>query len=578
MLQHWDNMLNNEWEKNLKDLLGQYQPEGLQPNWDEFVNQMDQIAELNNTGDDPVFDENLKESFKSYDVPGQDIGWDRIKASLDAADKEFDEDIRRRIAQFEPKYDPRTWPLFLQRLADSNFLRAKLITMKIVEVAAVFLFLFTMVNLGRMGKLPFGTPLYNNTNDALRPDATHEGMAGNSNPLNTNATVTPSDKNIQTDRNTSNTTSNQSGINQTNPNGLNAKTNSDIPSFVSSGSILKTTDILSVQKSTSKTKNSSVAFVDPLHSIAGIDESKRSHTLIPTTREALKTMRHADVTSDNVHLLASADSKPRKGTINFLASMTSPVIGFNYTTFPHPTFVKQRKTTHTVFGILTQVDFNRLRMPEDRLISAGRIIVFPQQGLPSYGYGGGFTIAIDHPRWAVETGLIYNSKTFEPGRKLSVGTAFDNGTIEFEAMRLQLVTLPLQMRYKVENKGPFKFYALAGFDLNLIVQSDIDVSIKYHFQSLSVNENPNSNPNLANTIKESRRVSEHIRDGAPFSTKSFVSAAAGLGIQYSLNEHRIFFIQTAAHYQIPNLEFSNNNGKHLRSISIQTGVRTPLGK
>ncbi|MBK9983592.1 MAG: outer membrane beta-barrel protein [Saprospiraceae bacterium] len=178
-------------------------------------------------------------------------------------------------------------------------------------------------------------------------------------------------------------------------------------------------------------------------------------------------------------------------------------------------------------------------MPEDRLSSSGRIIVFPQQGLPSYGYGGGFTIALNHPRWAVETGLIYNSKTFEPGRKLSVGTAFDNGTIEFEAMRLQLVTLPLQMRYKVENKGPIKFYALAGFDLNLIVQSDIDVSIKYHFQSLSINENPNSNPNLANTIKESRRVSEHIRDGAPFSPKSFVSCCR-FRSQYSLNEHKTF--------------------------------------
>ncbi|MGB3078476.1 MAG: hypothetical protein WBB31_05305 [Saprospiraceae bacterium] len=572
-------MLNNQWEKNLKELLGEYKPEGLQPNWDEFVNQMDQIAELNNTGDDPAFDENLKESFKNYDVPGQDIGWNLIKASLDAADKEFDEDIRRRIAQFEPKYDPRTWPLFLQRLADSNFLRAKLIAMKIVEVAAVFLLLFTVVNLGRMGKLPFDTPLYNNANDALKPITPHDGMADNSIPLNRIGNLTPSAKNNQNAKITSSNKSNQEGINQATPNSLNTKTNTDINSFVSSGSVLKTTGDPLIQKSKAITHNSSVAFVDPLHSFAGINTLERSHNFIPTTREALESLQYADGSSaDDDHLSTSVYSEPREGNINFIASLTSPVLGFSYTTFPHPTFVKQRKTTHTVFGILTQVDYNRLRMPEDRLSSSGRIIVFPQQGLPSYGYGGGFTIALNHPRWAVETGLIYNSKTFEPGRKLSVGTAFDNGTIEFEAMRLQLVTLPLQMRYKVENKGPIKFYALAGFDLNLIVQSDIDVSIKYHFQSLSINENPNSNPNLANTIKESRRVSEHIRDGAPFSTKSFVSAAAGLGLEYSLNEHKTFFIQAAAHYQIPNLAFSNNNGKHLRSISIQTGVRTPLGK
>ncbi len=572
-------MLNNEWEKNLKDLLGQYKPEGLQPNWDEFVNQMDQIAELNNTGDDPAFDENLKESFKSFDAPGQDVGWDRIKASLDAADKEFDEEVRRRIAQFEPKYDPRTWPLFLQRLADSNFLRAKLIAMKIVEVAAVLLLLFTIVNLGRMGKLPFDTPLYNNANDASKPTTPHDGMADNSIPSNPITNLTPSDKNNQAVKITSSHNSNSSGINSSDPNGLNGKTNLSVNAFVSSTLIAGQTNNLPVQKSTPKTQNSSVAVVDPLHSFAGINESKRSDKLIPTTREALATRENAGGSAVNDdHLIAASYSEPREGNINFLVSMTSPVIGFSYTTFPHPTFVKQRKTTHTVFGMLAQVDYNRLRMPEDHLMSAGRTIVFPQQGLPSYGYGGGFTVAIDHPRWAVETGLIYNSKTFEPGRKLTVGTAFDNGTIEFEAMRLQLVTLPLQMRYKLENKGPFKFYALAGFDLNLIVQSDIDVTIKYHFQSLSVNENPNNNPKLDNTIKESRRVSEHIRDGAPFSTKSFVSAAAGLGIEYSLNENKTFFIQTAAHYQIPNLEFSNNNGKRIRSISIQTGVRTPLGK
>ncbi len=572
-------MLNNEWEKNLKALLGEYKPDGLLPNWDEFVNQMDQIAELNNMGDDPTFDENLKDSFKNFDAPGQDIGWDRIKVSLDAADKAFDEDIRRRIAQFEPKYDPRTWPLFLQRLADSNFLRAKLIAMKIVEVAAVFLLLFTVVNMGRMGKLPFDTPLYKNAKDAVGPNANHEGMADNITQHNTNATLLHSDQNNHAGNIATYNKANPSEVNQTNPNDLKAKTNSDINSFVASGSLLKTTDNVLAQRSSSKTQNSSAAFVDPLHSFVKINESKRSDDLISATRKDLQSIQNIQASSlDGDHLVASADSKPRSGNINFLASMISPVLGFSYTTFPQPTFVKQRKTTHTVFGILAQLDYNRLRMPEDRLISAGRVIVFPQQGLPSYGYGGGFTIALDHPRWAVETGLIYNTKTFEPGRKLSVGTAFDNGTIEFDAMRLQLVTLPLQMRYKVDNKGPFKFYAQAGFDLNLIVQSDIDVSIKYHFQSLSINENPNSNPNLANTIKESRRVSEHIRDGAPFSTKSFVSAAAGLGIEYSFNEHKTFFIQTAAHYQIPNLEFSNNNGKHLRSISFQTGVRTPLGK
>lgn len=112
----------------------------------------------------------------------------------------------------------------------------------------------------------------------------------------------------------------------------------------------------------------------------------------------------------------------------------------------------------------------------------------------------------------------------------------------------------------------------------MIAQSDIDVLIKYHFPSLSFGEDPNNDPILSKTIQETRRISEHIRDGAPFSTKNFVTANAGLGFEYAVTSHKSLFIQSAIQYQIPNIEFSNNNGKHLRSVSIQAGVRGPLGK
>jgi hypothetical protein len=196
----------------------------------------------------------------------------------------------------------------------------------------------------------------------------------------------------------------------------------------------------------------------------------------------------------------------------------------------------------------------------------------------SPGFGAGFTIAIGHEVWALETGVIYNAKDFEPGRQLIVGSAFDNGLVEFEAMKMQIVSLPVQYRYRFDHEGRFKTYGIAGGGFHVIEQSDVDVQIKYHFASLAFGQNPNHDPTLAATIKESRRIREHIRDGAPFSTKSFVSINAGLGIEYMLSEHKAIFFQTVAQYQIPNIAFSNNNGKHLRSVSLQAGIRGPLGK
>jgi hypothetical protein len=557
-------MGNKEWDKYLNDLLGDFKPEGNQPNWDEFSNHLDGDQDLNKS-DDPSFDENLKESFETYQAPGQVAGWQRIQASLDAQDKQFDEDIRKRVANFEPHYDPRTWPLFLQRLADNRFLGAKLIALKIAEVAAVLLFLFTVVNMGRMGKLPFDTPLYIKSSDQLDNVPGSKDMAD-----------LPSQQSaIENLENADNLSDNQNDVRSKNyqasflnTGNNNSKTNNSIPK---SSKVTKTKDS-GISDDVTRDNYLTYSEITPL--------TKTESSQPIGTRENENTILLSDdvnETSVDPYQIASADERTSTNVADYLATMTTSVTSSEREVYIHPTYIRQHHKAHTSFGILAQVDYNRLRMPEDRLYSAGRQIIFPQQGIPSYGYGGGFTIAAEHPRWAIESGLIYSSKNFEPGRKLAVGTEFDNGIVEFEAMRLQLVTMPVQFRYKVDHNGPFKFYALAGFGLNLIVQSNIDVLIKYHFASLSANANPNNDPNLANTIKETRRIKEHIRDGAPFSTKSFLSATAGLGIEYSINEHKTFFLQSAIQYQIPDLEFSNNNGKHIRSLSVQAGVRTPLG-
>ena len=539
-----------EWDDQLKNLLGDYKPDDLQPDWNDFSYQLDAHQELTEAGDNPSFDENLIESLKEYQVTGEVVGWERIQNTLNAADKKFDEDIRKRLAEFEPHYDPRTWPLFLQRLADANFLSAKLIAIKVIEVAAVILILLTVVNMGRMGKLPFDTPLYDNTSDELNRTPKGDVMADNSNDNFSNSSSLENQD--QSVANKQSASSKSPGLQSNSSSQHHSKTR--VPIYNSNSNHLQkpTTDISA--SSTTEIK---------------AEPSDTEYTIVEQTAEPI---------SVNEEMLALANTYSDEGATDYLSTSLSPIEYSSNSRIPKAKFVQQRKKTHAEFGILAQFDYNRLRMPEDRLISAGRWIVFPQQGLPSHGYGAGFTLALAHNRWAFESGLVYSSKTFKPGRKTAAGTAFDNGVIEFDEMGLQLITMPLQARYKVDNKGPLRFYALAGFGLNLIVHSNIDVSIKYNFPSLSFGQNPNNVPDLANTIKESNRISEHISDGAPFSTKSSVSANAGLGLEYCLTEHKILFLQTALQYQIPDLKFSNNNGKHIRSVSIQAGVRTPLGK
>ena len=544
-------MEDKNWEDGLKDMLANYKPEDIQPDWDSFANYLHVHEQITEWEENEAFDESIKESVSDFEATTQDIGWQRIESSLNLADQQFDQHIRDKINEFDPKYTG-TWSLLLQRLSGVAYLRAKLIAFKIVEIAAVMLLLFTTVKMGQMGKLPFETPLFKNSpqkNDKLEMadnfSAEERGNQANQNVQANGTSDASSGESIDPDQTASLIESAESAS------GLNEN------EFSSSG------------------RDDSAIYPIPVNDILPVKNEKVSFAAVPI-----------DIASTEAEISYGSDHEKSSGgksifkklqVANFLGTILSPIRWSHDKSLPRLAYVKQPSKTFTEFGIVTQLDYNKLRMPEDRLYSAGRQIVFPQQGIPSANMGGGFTFAIAHPRWAIESGVIYSAKNFKPGRQLVVGGTFNNGSVEFEAMRLQLVSVPLHYRYKFDYKGPFKVYGLAGLGLNLIAQSNIDVVIEYQFPSLSFGGDPNTDPTLGPIIKETRRISEHIRDGAPFSTKSFFSVEAGAGIEYAVSEHKSLFLQSAVQYQVPNLGFSNNNGKHIRSVSLQAGVRTPLG-
>lgn len=574
-------MENNDWEKRLRDILGDYDPKDIKPDWDEFADYQREHEYLEELSEDAHFDENLRESLSTFEVTEQAQGWDRIEQHLET-DEVFDDEVRRRITHFQPQYDPHTWTLLMSRLSGIGYLRAKLIAFKVVEVASVLLLLLTVVKMGTMGKLPFDTPLYKEEIETAPPATTDRADAT---PTLDNTDVNSGDNLLASD------------------DGNKSQAKSSVISSESFSAEEKSSNNFSKNKTTTAT-SATQNLTTPLASntttssadnVGEVDKSQK--TLATTTTPSIVTgisqvenkntatdiaIGHITdkVKSDQTGWVdAEAASMPHNiVSANFLATSFSPITWQSSTDLPSPRFVKQRAKTYTEFGIVAQMDYNKLRMPEDRLYSAGRQIVFPQQGIPSTGMGGGFTIGIGHPRWAVETGIIYNSKTFKPGRQLIVGGAFNNGSVDFDALRLQTVTMPLQFRYRIDAKGPLKVYAVAGGGVHLVAQSDVDVVIKYSFPSLSAGENPNNDPALVQTIQETKRISQHIRDGAPLSTKNYLSINGGAGIEYAVPGHKVLFLQAIAQYQVPQLEFSNNDGKHIRSMLIQTGIRTALGK
>ncbi len=540
-------MAHNQWENQLRDLLGEYKaPESTSP-----------------LGTDPAA---LNSNPEATPTPDQLQAWKRIEASLDAADQAFDETVRQKVNHFNPPYDPHSWPIFLNRLADTRYLRAKLIVLKSVEVAILLLLILSAVNIERTGKFPFQS----NQNSQIPEQQRNEEKNNTATQPPFQIIPAPSPKPgnnfAQADPHSHPGIKDHSRL-------LAEKSEINNLSRISSSFSTDRRDA-AMQSAPAEDSNS---FSSAEAFMAENQVSSRS-SLTESTHEI------PSVTMNGLQFLSTPDKVPVILPLSD-AYITEPIASAdllvgcgNASGVPEPKFIEPLNHTYTEFSMLAQVDYNALKMPEDRLYSAGKEIIFPSKGIMSPGFGAGFTIAVGHPIWALETGVIYSAKDFEPGRQLIVGGAFDNGSVEFEAMKLQMVSLPMQYRYRFDHQGRFKTYALAGGSFNVIAQSNIDVSIKYNFPSLSFGENPNNDPYFAQTIQESRRIREHIRDGAPFSTKNFVSVNAGLGFEYMLMEHKAIFVQAVAQYQIPNVAFSNNNGKHLRSVSLQAGIRGPLGK
>lgn len=561
-------MGNSEWDNYLRDLLGEFKSEGDTPHWEEFAEQLDSRSTLEEDAD-LLEDENLRETLSSYKPGGDVLGWDRIEAALNAEDKAFDENVRRKINHYEPVYDPHSWSLFLKQLSANKLLRAKLIALKLAESVAILLLIITVVNISRQGKFPFPTEIAQETQPYLSTDNSIHDKVYNAEESNTSkdfsikSTIRMAKAtSIVADKIGSTSSGKHHSIIDVAaavlPNQL--PVNGGVTYEVSNGKV----DVTEM-----------VPFDETSEKIQVINESSTiviAETPLPATTEVTDKAIDDNIPQDFAALLINETYITEALVWNptSISAKTSHTI-------PVAKLVSRKAKTYVEFGMMAQVDYNQLKMPEDRLNSFSRTFVFPLQGITSPGYGGGFTLALGHPRWALETGLVYSAKSFKPGRQLTIGDEFNNGSVEFEAMSLQLVSVPLQFRYRFEPKGRLKAYALAGFGMHVIVQSDIDIMVKYHFGSLAAGENPNNNSAAAQTIHETRRISEDIKDGAPFSTKSFISANLGLGIEYVLRENKTLFLQTAYQYQIPDLKFSNHNGKHILSLSLQVGVRTPLG-
>ena len=544
-------MAADPWDDRLRERLGDYAEESLPSAWDDMARRLDAVAGPADPADQP-----LRDALADFRVDGPVTGWDRIATTLDQADHAWEETLRRKVASFEAPADPHGWSQFVGYWRDSRFVRTKLILLKGIEAMALLLIVLTFTREGA-----FNIP------SSASPDA--PAIAGiDDRSVMPPEAVSPADtpENDQPDLGSARqvleltTTATQSTV--LNTHNASTPVSAEVLLVPASPTVQSSPDAIPERATPAAEGSTMIMAGEEISAVQGPDLGDIATDLLEDSTPSMTAKSPATRESrDDVPLLEPVD--PR-------LALDEPIIPL-----PEPS----RKTGRSAaeLSVVAMADMSALRMSEERIYSLGQQVVFPEKRLYSQGFGGGITIATGHPRYALETGILYSSRTFSPGRMVTLGNALDNSTVDFQALRLQLVSVPLQGRFRLDRKGRIQTYAAGGMTFTVVAQSDLDVVSSYNFNSLAAGADPNSDPVIARTLRETRRISETLRDGAPFSSKNYVSLNGGLGVEYVIMNHKKLFLQAQAQYQIPNLEFSNHNGKDLRALVVQAGLRSSLG-
>lgn len=100
--------------------------------------------------DEKAFDESVQRRLKGAEMPFNDAHWDLMNQKLSDLDNEeagFDNSIRRMFNKSETPYKPANWDLMSDKLDQEFSWKAKVVRYKVVEVALMILFLFTVINM-----------------------------------------------------------------------------------------------------------------------------------------------------------------------------------------------------------------------------------------------------------------------------------------------------------------------------------------------------------------------------------------------------------------------------------------------
>jgi len=266
--------------------------------------------------------------------------------------------------------------------------------------------------------------------------------------------------------------------------------------------------------------------------------------------------------------LPTSEQKSYWNMFDALAGKTASELDSGPLTFQQPAIKAPASPASLVIGAFGGAAYNRVITPPDGDLG---IVGYDRYTL---GYGGGLAIGMDFGRLEVGSGIGYTAVRYDPLPILVTRGSLDQGyTAEkFDFVELDVVSLPIYVRYNAIMDKGWKAYAITG--------ASLQVAYETNFYGVFP-----EGLGLPDGLVRPRRGESSFNnrygwlEGGGFWENSYVTLNLGIGVERVVNQSFSVFLQPTYSHNLG--YFSEGMGPthdRLHTMSVLTGVRLRLRK
>jgi hypothetical protein len=263
--------------------------------------------------------------------------------------------------------------------------------------------------------------------------------------------------------------------------------------------------------------------------------------------------------ADNIHPMEvpshAVIALPAIASLQFL---TEPELEEEEAVFEVP---PSRRRPMLNIAMLGGADNNRVMTPPN--------YQFRLKGFDRYttGYGGGILLGLEYGRMELGSGLIYSAKQYQPLPVIFVKGSNQKGFVanSLESIQLNLVNLPVYLRYDAIRKDKWRAYVSGGASLQIALGANYFISPPITLPAAG------QTPVVEGELE---KPAGGWFEGGSFRENSYITANIGLGLERFVSERWSVFAQPTYHQSIG--YFANGLGPNLdriHTLSLWTGIR-----